>query len=146
MKNQSGLTLVELIVTIVVLGVGLTGVLSVMMTVIRHSVEPALQWQAVNIGNNALQTLLHETPQKLAMLQNIKDQKIQATFPQSALSWGDTTQFTISIDVQPYREKGIFFDQINVKVFHPALGYVNFTGLKAADNHENEQEPRIYTY
>ena len=44
--HQSGLTLIELIVFIVVVGVGIAGITLTYNTVVRHSADPMLRKQA----------------------------------------------------------------------------------------------------
>ena len=55
---QSGVTLIELIVTIVVLGVALTGVLMAMQFTTRHSADPMIAHQAAAIADSYLEEVL----------------------------------------------------------------------------------------
>ena len=52
--RQSGLTLVELIVFIVVIGVGLAGITVTYNTVVRHSADPMIRKQALSIAESML--------------------------------------------------------------------------------------------
>ena len=52
--RQSGLTLVELIVFIVVIGVGLAGITVTYNTVVRHSADPMMRKQALSIAESLL--------------------------------------------------------------------------------------------
>ncbi len=52
--HQSGLTLIELIVFIVIIGVGLAGITMTYNTVVRHSADPMLRKQALSIAESLL--------------------------------------------------------------------------------------------
>ena len=49
-KNQRGVTLVELIVSMVIISIALTGVLVVMNFTVSHSADPVIQHQAIAIA------------------------------------------------------------------------------------------------
>lgn len=55
LKVQCGATLVELIMTIVVLAVGLGGIFAVIATVSQHSADPMILQQSVNIAESYLE-------------------------------------------------------------------------------------------
>jgi len=55
---QQGATLIELIITIVIISVALTGVLSVMNISTRHSADPVIQQQAIAIAESYLEEIL----------------------------------------------------------------------------------------
>jgi MSHA pilin protein MshD len=55
---QKGFTLIELIIFIVVLGVGLAGVLVVMNTVVKSSVDPMVRKQTMAIAESLMEEIL----------------------------------------------------------------------------------------
>lgn len=57
-KNQRGLTLVELILSMVIISIALMGILSVMNLTIKHSADPMVQHQAVAIAESYLEEIL----------------------------------------------------------------------------------------
>jgi MSHA pilin protein MshD len=57
-NNQQGISLLELIVTIIILGVGMTGVLPLMIQTATHSIAPILQQQANTIAQSYLEEIL----------------------------------------------------------------------------------------
>jgi len=57
-KNNRGFTLVELVVSIVVVSIALGGVLMVMTYTMRRSADPMLQHQAVAIAESYLEEVL----------------------------------------------------------------------------------------
>ena len=54
---QRGLTLIELIIFIVVIGVGLAGITLTYNTVVRHSPDPVVRKQALSIADSLLQEI-----------------------------------------------------------------------------------------
>jgi MSHA pilin protein MshD len=57
-RRQRGLTLIELIVFIVIVGVALTGVLTVLNHTTRHSADPMLRKQALAIAEAILEEVM----------------------------------------------------------------------------------------
>ena len=53
-RHQCGLTLIELIIFIVVIGVGLAGITLTYNTVVRHSADPMMRKQALSIAESLL--------------------------------------------------------------------------------------------
>ena len=58
--SQRGLTLVELIVFIVIIGVGLAGITLTYNTVVRHSPDPMLRKQALAIDDSLLREIVQQ--------------------------------------------------------------------------------------
>jgi MSHA pilin protein MshD len=58
LNNQQGISLLELIVTIIVLGIGMVGVLPLMLQTVTHSIDPILQQQANAIAQSYLEEIL----------------------------------------------------------------------------------------
>jgi len=56
--RQGGLTLIELIMFIVIVGVGVTGVLSVMNVSARHGGDPMVRKQALAVAESLLEEIL----------------------------------------------------------------------------------------
>lgn len=57
-KLQQGVTLIELILSILIISIALTGVFSVMNVTIRHSADPLVQRQAIAIAESYLEEIL----------------------------------------------------------------------------------------
>ena len=55
---QSGLTLIELVIFIVVVSVGVVGILAVMNVTTRHSADPMVRKQAIAIAESLLEEIL----------------------------------------------------------------------------------------
>jgi MSHA pilin protein MshD len=57
-RHQHGLTLIELVLFIVIVGVGIAGILTVMNTVVRSSADPMLRKQAIAMADAILEEVL----------------------------------------------------------------------------------------
>jgi MSHA pilin protein MshD len=57
-RKQCGFTLIELIIFIVVVSVGITGILSVINTVVKSSADPMLRKQSIAIAESMLEEVL----------------------------------------------------------------------------------------
>lgn len=59
-RSQTGFTLIELIVFIVVVGAGLAGILSVMNTSVKSSADPMVRKQAIALAESVLEEVLQK--------------------------------------------------------------------------------------
>lgn len=57
-RRNRGFTLVELIIFIVVVGIGLAGILSVMNTVVKSSADPMVRKQAIAVAESMLEEIM----------------------------------------------------------------------------------------
>jgi MSHA pilin protein MshD len=57
-RHQRGFTLIELIIFIVIVGVGVAGVLSVFTTSVKSSADPMVRKQALSIAESLLEEIL----------------------------------------------------------------------------------------
>lgn len=56
--HQSGLTLIELIVFIVVVSIGVVGILSVMNVTVQHSADPMVRKQALALADSIMEEIV----------------------------------------------------------------------------------------
>jgi MSHA pilin protein MshD len=56
-RHQSGVTLIELILSMVIISIALVGVLSVMNLTVRHSADPVVEHQAIAIAEAYLEEI-----------------------------------------------------------------------------------------
>jgi MSHA pilin protein MshD len=57
-KSQHGVTLIELILSMVIISIALVGVLSVVNLTVSHSADPVVQQQAIAIAESYLEEIL----------------------------------------------------------------------------------------
>jgi MSHA pilin protein MshD len=58
LKNQYGVTLVELILTMVIISIALVGILSVINLTVSHSADPVVHQQAIAIAESYLEEIV----------------------------------------------------------------------------------------
>ncbi|MCF6204171.1 MAG: hypothetical protein L3J59_10970 [Methylococcaceae bacterium] len=61
LKKQSGTSLIELVFSIIIISISLTGILSVMTQTISHSADPIVQFKAITIAESYLEKTLSKT-------------------------------------------------------------------------------------
>lgn len=122
MKKLDGFTLIELILVMLILGIGLSGVLSIMIASIKNSVTPELRWQVIMIGENITQMLLEQREPILP-----KQGRLEDLFPElSQQIMHKNMILTISTEKLATDESEL----INVKLNHTALGETHFSAIK----------------
>lgn len=162
MKKQKGMTLIELIIFMVVLAVGLTGILNVIMTVTSSKLEPLSQWQGVQVGSCIIETLLTKKYQSandckelksnqkefLCEYQGVDKQKLQDVFPELAAQIDNSLPVFVSVDLRPFYEEKMTRDvlAINVTVSNQQVGDIRLSALKAMRNQDDEKPKRIHVY
>ncbi|MCK5829240.1 MAG: prepilin-type N-terminal cleavage/methylation domain-containing protein [Methylococcales bacterium] len=57
-NSQAGTTLIELIISIVIISIALSGILTVMNQTVKHSADPLIQHQAIAIAESYLEEIL----------------------------------------------------------------------------------------
>jgi prepilin-type N-terminal cleavage/methylation domain-containing protein len=160
-KQYKGMTLIELILTMVILSVGLSGVLAVMVAIARNSVDPQIRWQAIILGNSAIQKIIHmpyhgeaclpntekKTHASFCDYQGLTNETIGSFFPEMK-SMKDNDLFKISVDIQPFdnqiKETGTAL--VSVIITHTQLGEMHFAAIKTKDRENDEKGMRFYTY
>jgi len=58
LNKETGVTLIELIISMVIISIALTGILTVMNLTVSHSADPVIQHQAVAIAESYLEEIL----------------------------------------------------------------------------------------
>ena len=57
-RHQCGMSLIELVVAIVIIGIGLTGVLAAFNTTVRHSADPMVRKQLTAVAEGMMEEIL----------------------------------------------------------------------------------------
>jgi MSHA pilin protein MshD len=82
--RQRGFTLIELIIFIVVVGVGMAGILQVMNTVVKSSADPMVRKQSLAIAESVLEEI---------MLQNYNDPDGTNTSESDRTNWDNVGDY-----------------------------------------------------
>jgi len=130
--NDRGFTLVELIISMVVVSIALGGVLMVMNTTIWHSADPMLQHQAVAIAESYLEEVLlhaYSDPDGSGgeSLRNLFDDVDDydgladtGARDQNGSAISGLENYTVTVDVAGTVLSGVACKKVTVRVSHPA--------------------------
>lgn len=141
-KDQ-GFTLVELIISMVVVSIALGGVLMVMNYTVLHSADPMLQHQAVAIAESYLEeVLLHAysdpdgtSGESLRRLFDDVDDYDGLTDAgardQEGTAIAGLEAYTVSVDIADTSLNGVACKQATVRVVHPAGIDLSLSGYRA---------------
>lgn len=141
-KTAKGFTLIEVIVAMVVIGIGLTGVLSVMMTCVNNSISPELSWQINTLGENMVNRLVSlqgpsgdgcvantgTSYKVICDYQGLDHARLRSAFPELA-DIEDAKNITVSVRIAPYEIQDTWV--VSVKLSHVAVGDTYFSAIKA---------------
>ena len=147
MRRQSAFTLIEIIVTIVVVGIAATALLSVFANMVRGSADPMIQQQATTIAEAYLEEIMlraYDDPQ-VAELGVAEPGETRPTYDdvQDYNSLGTTQvrdqnnnpiaalsdyQVTVTVNAAVLNTVGAM--QIDVSVSHPATGAIVLSAFR----------------
>jgi len=147
MRRQSAFTLVEIIVTIIVIGIAATALLSVFSSMIRGSADPGIQQQATTIAEAYLEEIMlraYDDPQVAESggaevgetrptYDDVQDYNSLSTTqvrdqnnnPIAALS-----DYQVTVNVNGALLNSVNAMQIDVSVTHPATGVITLSAFR----------------
>ena len=150
MRRRSGFTLIEIIVTIVVVGIAATALTSVFGTLVRSSADPAIQQQATTIAEAYLEEILlraFDDPQGgetgadegeagRAEYDDVKDYRSLAAGP-AADQFGNPVPalvaYTVTVTITNSALDVVAAAdtlRIDVDVVHPAINPIRLSGFR----------------
>jgi MSHA pilin protein MshD len=138
--NQLGLTLVELILSMVIISIALVGIFSVMNLTIKHSADPMVQHQAVAIAESYLEEILLQTYSGGSSTQRADYDDVDdyhglsdtGVHDQNGNSITGLSQYTITVSVSApvTLTDGVNAKKITVTVADPNSTSINLVGYK----------------
>lgn len=141
LNRQAGVTLVELILSMVIISVALVGILSVMNLTVSHGADPVVQHQAVAIAESYLEEILLQhysggASSGRADFDDIDDYNNlldNGVHDQNGTAIAGLSQYTISVSVSaPIAQTGgVSAKQISVSVSGPGVSGLTLVGYKA---------------
>jgi MSHA pilin protein MshD len=147
MRRQSAFTLVEIIVTIIVIGIAATALLSVFSNMIRGSADPVIQQQATTIAEAYLEEIMlraYDDPQ-VAESGGAEVGETRPTYDdvQDYNSLGTTqvrdqnnnpiaalSDYQVTVNVNGALLNSVNAMQIDVSVTHPATGVITLSAFR----------------
>ena len=147
MRRQSAFTLIEIIVTIVVIAIAATALLSVFSSMVRSSADPMIQQQATTIAEAYLEEIMlraYDDPQ-VAESGGAEAGETRPTYDdvQDYNSLGTTqvrdqndnpvaalSDYQVIVTVNPAVLNTVGAMQVDVSVSHPATGTIVLTAFR----------------
>lgn len=140
-RQQTGVTLVELILSIVIISVAMVGVFSVINITTAHSADPIVQHQALAIAESYMDEILLQDYSGTAAIsranfnnvdnyQNLVD---NGAFDQAGNPIAGLSQYTVRVTVNPPAviAGGVSAKKIIVTVSGPGVEGLSLTGYRA---------------
>ncbi len=138
--NQLGLTLVELILSMVIITIALVGIFSVMNLTIKHSADPMVQHQAVAIAESYLEEILLQAYSGSSSIQRADYDDVSdyhglsdtGVHDQNGDSITGLSQYTVTVSVSAPMTltDGVNAKKITVTVAGPNSTSINLVGYK----------------
>lgn len=141
--SQLGATLIELILTIVIISIALSGIISVVNITTEHSADPMVQHQAIAIAESYLDEIMLlpvtdpdgiNSGETRATFDNILDYNTLndvGAKNQLGIAIAGLDLYTINISVQSITVSGIDMTQVKIDVSRPGTDTISLSGLKA---------------
>jgi MSHA pilin protein MshD len=142
---QCGLTLIELILSMVLISIAVTGVLSVMNLTVKYSADPLIQHQALAIAEAYLEEILLQgysdpngsnTGETRATFDNVDDYNglsDTGAHDQQGTLINNLSTYNVSVDVADQTVSGLVAKRVNVSVSAPGALGINLAGYKFAN-------------
>lgn len=141
-KNDQGFTLVELIISMVVVSIALGGVLMLMNYTVLHSADPMIQHQAVAIAESYLEEVLlhaYNDPDGIGgeSLRNFFDDVDDydgladtGARDQTGNAISGLEAYTVAVDVVGAMLGGVACKKVTVRVSHPSDIDLTLSGFR----------------
>lgn len=140
-KAHSGVTLVELILSMVIISIALVGILSVINLTVSHSADPVVQHQAVSIAEAYLEEILLQeysggVSANRADFDDVDDYHNltdNGVHDQLGAAVAELSHYTVTVSVAPPAglAGGVNAKQITVSVSGPGVANLSLVGYKA---------------
>jgi MSHA pilin protein MshD len=141
-RHQTGVTLVELILSMVIISIALTGVFSVMNLTVSHSADPVVQHQAIAIAEAYLEEILLRSVidpdgtnagETRASYDNVADYNglnDVGAHNQQGDSLSSLSSYNVSVAIVDQLVAGLTAKKITVTVSGPGVSGLALTGYK----------------
>lgn len=138
-----GATLIELIISIVIISIALVGILSVTNISVKHSADPVVQQQAIAIAESYLEEILllpvtdpngTNTGESRATFDNIADYdglSDTGATDQNGNAISGLENYTVSVSVSDTTISAVSLKAVSVSVVRTGTDTINLTGYRA---------------
>ncbi|OUR71976.1 pilus assembly protein MshD [Methylophaga sp. 41_12_T18] len=142
--KQLGATLVELIITIVIISIALTGILSVVSLSSRHTADPMVQQQAVAIAESYLEEILllpitdpdsiDEGSENRSLFDNVEDYdnwSDSGAVDQHGNAINGLEDYQVNVTINDATISGVTMKAVMVSVSRSGTDTIRLTGYRA---------------
>lgn len=143
LNSQNGVTLVELIISMVIISIAVTGVFTVMNYTVSHSADPLMKQQAIAIAEAYMEEILlqaYDDPngsnvgETRASYDNVDDYRNLndiGAHDQHGVAVGNLTEYKVGVAVDTVTITGITdVQQVTVTVSAPGVTSLSLVGYK----------------
>lgn len=143
-KQQSGATLVELVLTIVIISIALVGILGVVNISVKHSADPVVRQQAIAIAESYLEEILllpvidpdgSNVGETRTTFDNVEDYdglSDTGATDQNGNSINGLENYTISVSIRDQSISAVTMKQVTVSVIRPGTDTISLNGYRAS--------------
>ncbi len=144
MRYQAGVTLVELILSMVIISIAVTGIFSVMNFTVSHSADPVVQHQAIAIAEAYLEEIQLQSftdpdgtdaGETRATYDNVADYNgltDVGVHNQQDVILNNLSSYNVSVTVADQTVSGIAAKKVTVTVSGPGVSGLDLVGYKFA--------------
>lgn len=141
--HQTGATLIELIITIVIISISLTGILSIVNLTTSHSADPMVQQQSIAVAESYLEEILllpvidpdgSNAGETRATYDNVDDYNgltDTGAQNQSGAAISGLGVYNVSVTINDETVSGINMKAITVQVDRAGIGSIRLIGYRA---------------
>ncbi len=142
--RQHGATLIELIITIVIISIALSGILSVVNITTKHSAAPIIQHQAIAIAESYLEEILllpitdpngsnaGETRATFDNIDDYDDLSNSGAVDQAGSAILGLENYNVIVNVADNTISGVVMKAVTVSVSYPSITTINLVGYRAS--------------
>lgn len=142
--HQTGVTLIELILSMVIISIAVTGVFSVINLTVSHSADPVVQYQAIAIAEAYLEEILSQSAidpdgtnagETRASYDNVADYNglnDVGAHNQQGVLLSSLSSYSVSVAVADQAVTGLAAKKITVTVSGPGVSGLALVGYKFA--------------
>lgn len=140
-RQQSGLSLIELVISIVIIAVAVTGVLLVMNKTTQHSADPMIQHQAVAIAEAYLEEILSKsytaqpgtgTRANFDDVDDYNGLSDAGAQDQFGVPIAGLSAYNVTVSVSNVALGGQAAKRVDVNVSNTIIGTITLTGYRAS--------------
>ena len=140
---QVGATIIELVITIVIISIALVGILGVVNLSIKHSADPVVRQQAIAIAESYLEEILllpvidpdgSNVGESRATFDNVEDYDgltDTGATDQNGNTISGLENYTVNVSVNDQVISAVTMKAVTVSVVRPGTDTINLSGYRA---------------